>query len=618
MEKCNFLSFRDVNLNNGFWHDRYNLNKNVSLENVRKRFEESGRFDALRFNYYKTGKRPHIYFDSDAAKWIEAVAYLYEKDPDSMGEYIAVCEELIDSMEKAQRDDGYLNSTHMQIEPQNIFKVRNNHELYCAGHLIEAAIAYAEATGREKFIKIMERYCECIYKAFITERTAAFTTPGHEEIELALVKLYRYTKNKQYLDMAEFFLKNRGREDEMYAIQGNRVVTQDDTDIYNLHEAKGHAVRALYLYCGIADLAEETNDKALLDNLNDVFDDITKRKMYITGGVGSTHRTESFTAPYDLPNDTAYSESCAAIAMVLFATRLRKSCRNSKYGNTVERVLYNSLISSTSLDGKSFFYVNPLEIAMEKHNREEAVVKWEREWLPITQRVELFECSCCPPNINRFFGNFEGIICLEEEGHLTVEQYISADVKSRYGKVTIASDYAVNGKVNIVSSDYSSDILSIRLPEWCREFKITVNGQIAQLDMVDGYVNISVGREFSIDIDFCVAPRAICANSNVTDDLGRAALCYGPLVYCLEKADNGERLNRIEVDFSQLYNAKINPDFHGFNSITLPAYIQKSDERLYFDLADAKKEKIKVKFIPYYAFANRGEGDMLVWVRAHK
>lgn len=618
MEKCNFLSFRQVNLNNGFWHDRYNLNKNVSLENVRKRFEESGRFDALRFNYYKTGKRPHIYFDSDAAKWIEAVAYLYEKDPDSMGEYISVCEELIDSMEKAQRDDGYLNSTHMQIEPQNIFKVRNNHELYCAGHLIEAAIAYAEATGREKFVRIMERYCECIYKAFITERTAAFTTPGHEEIELALIKLYRYTKNKRYLEMAEFFLKNRGRKDEMYAIQGNRVVTQDDTDIYNLHEAKGHTVRALYLYCGIADLAEETNDKLLLDNLNDVFDDITTHKMYITGGVGSTYRTESFTAPYDLPNDTAYSESCAAIAMIMFATRLRKSCRNSKYGNTVERVLYNSLISSTSLDGKSFFYVNPLEIAMEKHDREEAVVKWEREWLPITQRVELFDCSCCPPNINRFFGNFEGIICLEEEGHLTVEQYISADVKSRYGKVTIASDYAVGGKVNIVSSDYSSDILSIRLPEWCREFKITVNGQTASFDTADGYVNISVEQEFSIGIDFCIAPRAICANSNVTDDLGRAALCYGPLVYCLEKADNGERLNRIEVDFSQLYNAKINPDFHGFNSITLPAYIQKSDERLYFDLANVKKEKIKVKFIPYYAFANRGEGDMLVWVRTHK
>ncbi len=615
MKNGSFIDFKDVNLKSGFWYDRYELNKNVSLENVRQRFEESGRFDALRFNFHKTGKHPHIFFDSDVAKWIEAVAYLYTKDPDSMKQYIEVCEELIESMEKAQRPDGYLNSTHQQIHPGDIFKIRNNHELYCAGHLIEAAVAYAEATGHERFLKIMEHYCDCIYKAFITEKTAAFITPGHEEIELALIRLYRYTHNQKYFLMAEFFLKNRGFHNEMYVYENNRSGTQDDVDIYNLHSAKGHAVRALYFYSGIADLVKETEDETLLNNLNDVFEDIVNRKMYITGGVGSTYRTESFTVPYDLPNGTAYSESCAAIAMVMFATRMRRLCRASKYGDTVERVLYNSLISSTSLDGKSFFYVNPLEIAMEERGREESVDVRKREWLPITQRVEVFDCSCCPPNINRFFGNFEGIISIEEDGHLTVEQYISSDINSKYGRVTVSENYALDGKVRLGSNNYSAEILSIRIPQWCREMDITLNGQRADYTVADGYADIKVTNEFGIELDFHIAPRAICANPMVSADVGRAALTFGPLVYCLEKADNSERLNHISVDFSKLNEALIEQDFHKFNSITLPAYRDKADSRLYFDLDEAENERITAKFIPYYAFANRNEGDMLVWVR---
>lgn len=325
MKKSSFVSFRDVELGDGFWHDRYDLNKRVSVKNVRERFEETGRFDALRFNFLKTGRRPHVFFDSDAAKWMEAVAYLYEKDPVGTADDIALCEELIDCMERAQRPGGYLNSTHQQITPETIFMNRNDHELYCAGHLIEAAVAYHRATGRDRFLRIMERYCDCIGRAFITEKTAAFTTPGHEEIELALIKLYRHTGERKYLEMARFFLENRAKaENEKHPPDGNPKYFQDDADIYNLKEANGHCVRALYLYCGIADLAAETGDGRLTENLRSVFSDITLRKMYITGGVGSTYRGESFTVPYDLPNFTAYTESCAAIAMVLFAVRMRE------------------------------------------------------------------------------------------------------------------------------------------------------------------------------------------------------------------------------------------------------------------------------------------------------
>ena len=297
----------------------------------------------MRFNYLKNGKKPHFYYDSDVAKWIEAIAYLIIKDSDSMTEQEAFCDELIDAMEKAQRDDGYLNSTHQQIDPHLIFKIRDRHELYCAGHLIEAAIAYHIATGKDKFLKIMERNAECIYRAFISEKTAAFTTPGHEEIELALFKLYRHTKNPRYFEMAKFFLEARGNPNEQYVYKNNRFGTQDDTDIYNLKEANGHSVRALYFYSGIADLALVTGNIALIDNLNSVFDDIAQRKMYITGGVGSTRHGEGFTVPYDLPNNSAYSESCCAIAMMLFASRMRKIEKKAKFGHVMERVLYKDI-----------------------------------------------------------------------------------------------------------------------------------------------------------------------------------------------------------------------------------------------------------------------------------
>ena len=199
------ISYCDVVLKNGFWMDRHQLNKSVSVENVRRRFEESGRFDAMRFNFLKNGRRPHVFFDSDVAKWMEAVAYLYRADPESMAQHITLCEELINCMEQAQRPDGYLNSTHQQIFPEQIFRNRNHHELYCAGHLIEAAIAYHLATGKDRFLHIMERYVVCIRKVFLEEQSAAFITPGHEEIELALIALYRHTGKREYLELAEFF-----------------------------------------------------------------------------------------------------------------------------------------------------------------------------------------------------------------------------------------------------------------------------------------------------------------------------------------------------------------------------------------------------------------------------
>lgn len=618
MNHGRMLSFRSVDLKDGFWSERYQLNKAVSMENVRRRFEESGRFDALRFNFLKNGRKPHIFFDSDAAKWMEAVAYLYEKDPEAMRENIALCEELIDCMERAQRPDGYLNSTHQQIMPEQIFRDRNHHELYCAGHLIEAAIAYHNATGRDRFLRIMERYVACIRRVFQEEQSAAFVTPGHEEIELALIALYRHTGKREYLELARFFLESRGNNPKDPTVYtDNRFGSQDDVDIRHLKEANGHCVRALYLYCGIADLAAETGDEALLSGLQSVYADITERKMYITGGVGSTYRTESFTVPYDLPNATAYNESCAAIALVLFAVRMRELDRRSVYGDTVERVLYNGLLSSTSLDGKSFFYENPLEITLSERGREMAVPVKCREHLPITQRVELFGCSCCPPNINRFFGRFGDFLAIEEGGHLTVEQYVSAALHSRYGTVTVTEQYAAQGTVTVSAQDYTAGTLCLRLPAWCREYSALLNGETVRLTAEDGYLTVSVPSAFELKLDFRMQPAFVTAHPLVHEDAGKVALTVGPVVYCLEGVDNGNRLWQVSVDPARLGDARIEPDsFSGFCRITVPAFRDRCGaDRLYPSGAAVEAEPFSAVFLPYYAFANRGESDLAVWIR---
>lgn len=598
--------------------DRYQLNKSVSVENVRRRFEESGRFDAMRFNFLKNGRRPHVFFDSDVAKWMEAVAYLYRADPESMAQHITLCEELINCMEQAQRPDGYLNSTHQQIFPEQIFRNRNHHELYCAGHLIEAAIAYHLATGKDRFLHIMERYVVCIRKVFLEEQSAAFITPGHEEIELALIALYRHTGKREYLELAEFFLKNRGKNvKDAMIYEDNLFGSQDDVDIDHLNAANGHCVRALYFYSGIADLAAETGDERLLSNLRSVFKDITERKMYITGGVGSTYRTESFTVPYDLPNQTAYNESCAAIALILFAARMRQMDRNSVYGDTVERVLYNGLLSSTSLDGRSFFYENPLEINLSEHNREVAVPKAKRERLPITQRVEVFSCSCCPPNINRFFGRFADFLALDEYGHLTLEQYVSADIRSQYGTVTVKERYAGEGTVTVCSDHYSAKVLSLRIPSWCKECVAVLDGEPVRLTVDNGYAVIEVPTAFVLELDFCMQPTFVVSHPLVRENAGRVALVCGPVVYCLEGIDNGERLWQISVDPSELAHAKIEPDaFSGFCRIRMPAFRDHfAEDRLYSAAENSGAEQITVTFLPYYTFANRGESDMAVWIR---
>lgn len=613
----NFVSYDKVELKNGFWLDRYNLNKEVSIPAVQARFEDTGRFEAMRFTHGKDSPRLHIFYDSDTAKWMEAVAYLSQKDREGMHKYEAFCDALIDSMEKHQRADGYLNSYFQQVASDKIYSCRDWHELYCAGHLLEGAIAYAQATGKDKFLNVMKRVMECIYNNFIVEKKANFITPGHEEIELALFRLYEYTGEEKYKEMAEFFLKNRGNNDKDITIYPNAPKgSQDDVDIYNLKEANGHSVRALYLYSGIADMARTENDEKLIANLDSVWDDIVNRKMYITGEVGSTFRNESFTVAYDLPNMTAYAESCCAIAFIMFSQRMRKIRKCARYGDITERIMYNSLLSSTSLNGKAFFYENPLEIALEELNREQSRDPKDRERLPIRQRLEVFGCSCCPPNINRIFGRFMDNICFEDECCLAVEQYIPSVVNSAYGKIEIDGDYIKDGKMIISSNDYNKEYISLRIPSWCKNYTVWLDGKKVEVEQKDGYVCVKVGQKFAINVEFEIECKFVKSNPKVRANAGRVALMRGPVVYCLEGVDNGDRLNRIAVDIDEAKSAKVyKDDFTGLYSVDMKGYKETDDDRLYYDADETAYNEVTLKFIPYYAFANRGESDMLVWVR---
>lgn len=616
MEVLENISFRNTDLAEGFWQDRYRINASVSIENIKKRFDETGRFEAMRFRYKQTNIFPHLYYDSDCAKWIESVSYLMMKDRAAYAEYEKFIDDLIECMEHAQMPSGYLNPYFQQVEPDKIFCRRTDHELYGAGHLIEAAIAYHEATGKDRFLKIMERFCDCIERAFITEKTAAFKTPGHEEIELALVKLYRHTGKKKYLDMAYFFLSHRG-EDTCFHDFALDKYAQDDVNPSKVREAVGHAVRATYLYCGMADYAAESGDREYLESCKAVFEDIIRHKMYITGGIGSAKCGEAFTIAYDLPNMTAYSESCAAIGLIYFALRMQKFGADSVYADVIERVLYNAFLSSTSLDGKSFFYENPLEICMKEHDKEISVKPAWRTQLPMPQRSEVFVCSCCPPNITRTLARVGGLIYSSSKECLYVNQYIPSSMhREGIGQIEIRTSYPADGNIKIVAPKYELSEVAVRIPGWCKSYSAVCrsNGVEVQGRKKNGYLIFRTKDAFEIELNFEMRPTLYAASPKVRDDAGRVALMYGPVVYCLEEKDNGPDLNAVKISAKSIFTAVYNKDLK-LNEFTCKGLREKNTETLYAPVGEKEDDETQLKFIPYFTFANRGVSDMLVWVR---
>lgn len=586
------LNFDCTIINDGFWNFYNKLNRKSVVKNVYNRFKETGRFDALRCDWREGApNKPHIPWDSDVVKWMEGVAYLTEESPEP--ELEALVDEMIDNIAQNQRSDGYFNSYFLSVEPSKIFTNRDWHELYCVGHTIEAAIAYHKATGKDKLLNCVLKNVDMIYRVFVEEQSAAFVTPGHEEIELALLKLYDYLGNEKHLELARFFIDQRGnndKEEKSFQIQSNLPLRE-------ISEAVGHSVRACYLYTAMAILAKIDGDDKLKAACNRVFDDIVSFKMSITGGVGADHKGENFSYKYDLPNSNTYNETCAAISLAMFAGAMQEMEVNSRYGDVIERIYYNGFISGLSLDGEKFFYTNPLEIDRKKYARS--------TYQPICERVKVFECSCCPPNVVRMLASIPRYMYTVDGDTVYCNQFATSETKLEIGgkeaTLTQATDYPYNGKITF---HYSGEpmTLYVRIPDWCVEYEGDTENGFARFELSDGD---------SVPVDLPMEIHFMEANPYAQDNSGRYAVQRGPIVYCMEEIDNGENLRDItlleksEVNIANEDNIPAPVIYIGAERrpATNQLYRMKKDERVSFT----------ARLIPYFAFANRKACDMLVW-----
>ena len=627
LAKYKSVNFKDIDINiESFWGERQKLNSETTIYAVYQRFVETGRFDAFQFKWRKgVPKQPHYFWDSDVAKWLEAAAYIISKKQDKKLEKIV--DEIVELIEQNQDESGYFNLYFTMVEPKARWKRRTDHELYCAGHLMEAAVAYYEATGKRKFLDVMCKYADHIEEVFKIKKIASFTTPGHPEIELALVRLYGATGEKRYLELSKFFIDERGKRIEEGYDFAHPSYDQHHLPAREQTTAEGHSVRAEYLYSGMADIAYHYGDMELYNACRKIYENIVYRKMYITGGTGSSYLGEAFTIDYDLPNLTAYAESCAAIALVYFSQRMLKMEADSIYSDTIERVIYNGFLSSTSLDGKSFFYENPLEIQPELLNRDVSVKNKTR--LPIVQRQEVFGCSCCPPNIARFVASIGDYLYTYDDKTFFMHQFFSSEAAidingdgTEEVKIIQKTNYPHEGKIDLFFESKSFENLAIRIPGWCSSYSIKVNGKNVESEVIKGYAYlkniVSDAPGMSVSIEFDMRVQLIEANPRVQENAGRVALQRGPVVFCAEAVDNGEQLKDIRITSDSVFTVG-KDEKYGFTTLTTTAFRRKADSfdgKLYRPVmaGESSLEEFQLKMIPYYAFANRGVSEMIVWI----
>jgi len=586
------INAENIKINSGFWRNYMDLNKDAIVHNVYNRFKETGRFDALRCDWHDGMENmPHIFWDSDVAKWLEGVAYIIGDTPSPELEGLA--DEMIDNIAKNQRADEYFNSYYLTVEPSKTFTNRGWHELYCLGHEIEAAIAYHKATGKDKLLNCVLKYVDLVYRVFVEEQSAAFVTPGHEEIELALLKLYEYLGNEKHLELARFFINQRGNNEK----DDKRPDNQSNLPVREIKEAVGHSVRACYFYTAVAMLAKADGDADLKTVCDIIFDDIVNYKMSITGGIGSDHSGENFSYKYDLPNSDTYNETCAAISLALFAGAMQELEFNSRYADVIERVLYNGFISGVSLKGDKFFYTNPLEIDRKKYARS--------TYQPICERVKVFTCSCCPPNVVRTLPSLSRYMYTFDGNNIYCNQFTSSEVKFQVGgKDAIlkqTTNYPLDGKITFQYIGEKTS-LYVRIPEWCVEYEGETENGFAKFNLSDGQ---------SITLDLPMNVHLIEANPFVQDNSGRYAVQRGPIVYCLEEIDNGENLCDITLLDNGNWSVETENEFPA-PVIYMDAERRKNTSRLY-SLKNDHRESFRAKLIPYFCFANREPSDMLVW-----
>lgn len=580
-----------------------------------------------------------LFQDSDFSKWIEAVAYSLTQNPDVELERIA--DGAIDIVCGAQMDDGYLDTYYIINDTSKRFtNLRDHHELYCFGHLTEGAVAYYQATGKDKLLNAAKRFADCIYERFGKDEGKSKGYPGHEIAEMALMRMYDLTKEGKYLELAKFFVDERGQRPYYYDIehklnckledeswhyhQAHRPVRQQD-------EAVGHAVRAVYLYSGMADVANETKDEGLVKACEFLWNNITNKKMYITGGIGGTHIGEAFSFAYDLPNDTAYAETCASIGLVFFAIRMLNIKVKGEYGDVMERALYNGVLSGMALDGKSFFYVNPLEVLPTACLKDER----KRHVKPIRQKW--FGCACCPPNIARLVSSIASYAYSVEKDTIYMHLFMGCRqtqvLDGKEVSFNVESNYPWKEDVKIeISMDEPHEFTyAVRIPSWCKNsgkgitglkgMGIQINRSDAEYELKDGYAYIKrvwkQGDVISLYIPLEV--KTYRSNKLVRENAGKIAVMRGPLVYCMEEIDNSKNLHlyrlKQDADFKSVYkedllDGVIELTTKGFKAVASDY----ENESLYIEAFKEEYEAVPMTFVPYYTWNNRGEGEMQVWV----
>ncbi|MBR4949990.1 MAG: glycoside hydrolase family 127 protein [Clostridia bacterium] len=602
-----------TNITGGFW-DRYRkLNREKIIYAIKKVNEETGRRGALDIEKIKSGEiTPHKYWDSDLAKWIEAASYILKYHKDEILE--KEIDDMVDLFCKNQDESGYFNSYFQHFETDMQFKKRRSHELYCLGHMIEAAVAYYEVSGKDKFLNMVKKYADLVYKVFYVEKSAAFKAPGHEEIEQALYKLYKLTGDKKYLELSLYFIDHRASEateaDYMWYGGVNLKYGQDHLPVREQRTAEGHSVRAMYLYMGVADIAKETGDKELLEVCDSIFKDIYNKKMYITGGIGAYNHVEGFGTPYFLPNRTAYCETCAAISLVMFCQRMGNIYPKSIYHDVIERVLYNGFLTGVSLDGERFFYQNVLEWDSEACYSNPTMDDGRTPQTPVPERQKEFSVLCCPANLSRLMGRLEEYIYSANEEAVFVNQYIPSNFeKELFGKkiaVEMTTSFPKNGEIKITAKNLKGKKLAIRIPQWCKNYTISEKGELQ-----DGFYYISVdGDEITVTANFEMKPSLVFCNPKVRENAGKAAVMMGPVVYCAEGIDNEENIfsQLIDKDFS--YEVEFS-DYYNVNVLTVNGKKIKETETPFSN--SVEYEKTKIKLIPYFGFANRELTDMRIF-----
>ena len=580
-----------------------------------------------------------VFQDSDVTKWLEAVAWSLSQKPDAQLEKTA--DEVIELLAKAQCEDGYLNTWYTVKEPGLRWtNVAECHEMYCAGHLFEAAVAFFNATGKRRLLEIACRFADHIDTVFGPNEGQLRGYPGHPEIELALMRLYEVTQEPRYQALARFFLEERGQQPYYYDIEfaqrggtwhwdnwgeawmvKDKAYTHAHKPLAQQSEAVGHAVRSVYLMTGLAHIARMTNDEEKRQTCLRIWNNMVQRRMYITGGIGSQGIGEAFTSDYDLPNDTAYGESCASIGLMMFARRMLEMEGDAHYADVMERAFYNTVLGGMALDGKHFFYVNPLETQPKSipHNHIYDHIK------PVRQRW--FGCACCPPNIARTLVAIGHYIFTPRPDALFINFYAGSEAQFTVDAQTLAlkieGNYPWDEQVSIRFNQPQivEHTLALRLPEWCTAPTVQVNGEAAQGKMVKGYLHLH--RQWQegdiITLNLPMPVRRVYANPLVRHAAGKVAIQRGPLVYCLEEADNGAQLHNLslpkasafrEIQGVGLLKGKVLLQAEGVRVLTAH-----EDKPLYsFDNRQTAAEKQTLTFIPWFSWANRGEGEMRIWV----